>query len=284
MNKVIYALPLLFVSALALFFLPTTNALATVGGPSYISRIVYDSQNNTVYYLENDYGGRGCPPIIHRLDLITKATTEIKSCDDIFSNNYDSMMPEYNQLIQDTFQNFPSLHSVSLKKNNISAGVDVVSKKINNEENFLESTTFNMKIEQDGVEKANFKFNGCSTDQPNILEGYLVPDSNIMIMLLSRIGDCYEGGYVYENVYIVEGINYRDKNAIRFAKEDAALVLNAGDLVVYATSDKDSVSDTKKGTTLDARGNLLIAVMLSITSFAMGILAGYVLAKKSKKI
>lgn len=291
MNKITYTLSLIFVSSLVVFFLPTTNILATVGGPSYISRIVYDSQNNVVFYLENDYGGRGCPPIINKLDLKTKTTTEVKSCDDIFvrgfSNNYDSIMSEYNQLIKDTFQNFPSLHSISLKKNNISAEIDVVSKKIDNEENFLESTNFNMKITQDGIGKANFKFNGCSADQPNILEGYLVPNSNIMLLLLSRIGDCYEGGYIYENVYTAEGINYYDRTAIRFEKEDAALVLNAGDLVVYATSDRDNALDTKdtqKKHYLEDKKKLLLAVVLLIASFAMGIIVGYILAKKPKKI
>lgn len=277
MNKIIYILPLLIVLALV-FFLPTANVSATVGGPSYIYRIVYDSQNNTVYYLKSDYGGRGCPPIIHKLDLKTKTTTEIKSCDDNF------IMSEYDKLINDTFQNFPNLYSINLKKNNISAEMDVVSKKIDNEQNFLEFTNFNIKVKQDGAEKANFNFNGCLEDQPNIVEGYLVPNSNIMLLLLSRIGDCYEGGYIYEDIYIAEGINYYDKNAVRYGKEDAPLLLNAGDLVVYASSDKDKVSDPKdqkKGTFLNTKENIIIVVMLVIISFMIGTLLGYLLKKKS---
>jgi hypothetical protein len=60
----------------------TGEVSATVGGPTYISAIAFKAEDNALYYTVHDNSGRGCPPIIHVIDLDTLKDTEIKSCDE----------------------------------------------------------------------------------------------------------------------------------------------------------------------------------------------------------
>lgn len=227
----------LYIFLIILGFLFTTNsAFATVGGPTYISEIAFSATDNAVSYKVHDEGGRGCPPIIHKIDLGTLQDSEIKSCDQVeqefpFS---EASVQKYDQFIADIYQNLSYLGSVSLKKNNIDVQVEFVSEY--KMEGFDEPVwnNFRATIIQDGKEISKIDFKGCAKDQPHVFEGYLIPNSDKIAILISNKGDCFEGGYVKEILSVVKGIKYYDENIVRSFKSASATEPNAGNMVVYA--------------------------------------------------
>src|SRR3989344_4455322 len=213
MNKNHILLPIL-VLAIFSFLGLSEQILATVGGPTYISQIAYDTSNESVYYIENDYSGKGCPPIVHSVNLAKIKDIEVKTCDEVlkdFFSNYNAPSGEnegkYNQYIADTYQDFSYIGSVSLKKNNIDINVEFLSEHFD-ESGYTMWSEFRTIITQDNKEVAKLDFRGCTKDQPHIFEGYMIPNSDAMAVLISNKGDCFEGGYVTESLRIIKGIKY----------------------------------------------------------------------------
>ncbi len=262
---------ILFVLALVFLSFSANEALATVGGPTYISRIVHDSQNQAVYYLEHDEGGRDCPAIIHKIDLKTKVDSEVKSCSEAEIMSSES----YSSLMGNTFKDFNYLHSINLKKNNISLDIKTISEN-KDTDGYTMSTDFKMSLFQDKVNKSIVDFKGCSVDDPNTIEGYMVPDSNTLILLISRKRNCFEGGYIGEDLYVVDGINYHDKVPVRTYKDVAPTEPNAGNLVVYPSVEggevKNNVSEDKK---LNNNNTILVVLV-----FIVGLMLGYIVKRK----
>lgn len=222
--------------ALMLFALPET-VFATVGGPTYVSQIAYDAANKAVYYLESDMGGRGCPPIVHTVDVAEIKDREIKTCDDVFAEFFNGNQDDeqkYQQFISETYQSFPYLGSVSLEKNRISVRVETLGERVENGEKFW--TDFRATLTQDNREIGKLDFRGCSADQPHVFEGYRIPGTDAMAMLISNKGDCFEGGYVRERLFIIKGVTYHDTNIVRSFKAEAPTEPNTGNLIVRATS------------------------------------------------
>lgn len=167
---------------------PSYRVLATVGGPTYVSRIAYAPQGGEVYYLVSDMGGRGCPAIIHKVDLGENQDFELKTCDEVFQQffqgNENESQQKYGQYISDTFQDLSYLGSVSLKENNIDISVRALSEY--REAGELLWTNFQATVIQDQKQLAQIDFRGCSKDQPHTFEGYYVPNTRTMILLISN--------------------------------------------------------------------------------------------------
>lgn len=270
--KKIYLYLLLLVTTLAVI-LPG-DASATTGGPTYISRIAYNTQEKAVYYIVHDGGGRGCPPIVRKMDTTTGQVQEVKSCDAAWEE--DPVV--YNQFIEDTFKDLPYLGSVSLKKNQISVDLKYVSENIEQDELFW--TNFRVTVRQRGTEKAAFDISGCTKDQPFVVEGYLVPDSDRMVLLISGKGDCFEGGYIREYLYLVKGIAYSDKNIVRAYKEVSATEVNSANMVVYATDSEapeKPVQEPGPKSDSDMRDKILYAGLVLV----LGIAIGYIFGRKT---
>ncbi len=188
---------------LSLFLIPTV--FATVGGATHVSLLSYSPQEQTVYYLEEDGGGRGCPPIIQKINVASKQQSAVKTCDELEADPY----PSNDYFIAETFRNLVPLSEINLEENKISVAVSFVSEQLDPngdgingiQQTFLKATVF-----QDGIQKGTFDFTGCTRDQQNTFEAYRIPDSTSIALVLSGKKDCFEGGYLTERVFLVDGI------------------------------------------------------------------------------
>lgn len=263
----------IFVLTIFSFLISSEQILATVGGPTYISEIAYKASAGAVYYLESDAGGKGCPTIIHSVNLAKIQDIEVKTCDEFFQQfSYsEGGDDKYRQFIHDTYQSLSNLGSVSLKKNNIDVNVEFISENIA-EDGEVYWREFEAIISQDGKALTRTRFQGCSKDQPHIFEGYRIPNTDAMAILISNKGDCFEGGYVKESLFIVRGIKYYDTNIVRSIKEQSATEPNTGNMVVYAASG-NSVSENKANA----------EIILAIAIFVAGIIFGFIAGRKSAR-
>ena len=267
-----------FLSILGILFIGS-SALATVGGPTYISEIAFNAALNSVYYKVHDGGGRGCPPIIHQINLTTLKDSEVKSCTQVeqeFPYSEENTQ-KYNQFIADTYQNLSYLGSVSLKKNNIDVQVEFISEY--KMEGFDEPVwnNFLATITQDGKEIGKINFKGCAKDQPHVFEGYMIPDSDKMAILISNKGDCFEGGYVKESLSVIKGVTYYDKNIVRNFKSVSATEPNGGNMVVYAgvsQSTQPEIPSPENSITENKNNDKILYIVVVILGLGLGYLFG----------
>lgn len=263
----------------ALFLLMSANYVsATVGGPTTIDRLSYSPNENSLYYLVHDGGGRGCPPIIEKINLTTKERTQVKSCDEIESTYYrdESSAASYNQFIEDTFRGLNMLSIISLTKNDISIVVEYVGEHRFDEYNV--SSDFRALILQGDQKKGTVDFIGCYQDQPNVFRGYLIPNTDKMVMEISRIGDCFEGGYTKDDVYVLDNINFQDTTAVGFYNYSSEPGVHRGDIVASAQDIKKAVTDTPYQKT--EKNNFIF--VWGIPALIIGFGVGYIIGHKKK--
>lgn len=289
MNKK-YALLSIVILTTSLLLMLGNKVSATVGGPKYISQIAYDASNKSIYYIENNYGGKGCPPVIHSVNIIENQDIQVKNCDEIlqeYFRNYNEVSDQkYRQFISDFYGNLSYIGSVSLKKNNITVNVDAPSERVETGEKYW--TEFRATIIQDNEEIAKINFRGCDKEQPHIFEGYRIPNSDVMAILVSNKGDCFEGGYVMESLYLVRGVKYYDTNIVRNFKEVSATEPNLGNMTIYVSSkdvtgydDINASTNTQPTQTTPTRQKNLVvtAILFGTVIFFAGMLLGYLIGK-----
>jgi len=259
------------------------SALATVGGPTYISEIAISIADNAVYYKVHDGGGRGCPPIIHKIDLATLKDSEVKSCNQVENEYSYNDMQKYEQFIADIYQDLFYLGSVSLTKNNIDVKVEFLKEnKLEGEDNWVISSDFRATITQDSKKIGEINFKGCAKDQPHVFEGYMIPDSDKMGILISNKGDCFEGGYLGESLSVIKGVTYYDKNIVRSFKTASATEPNTGNMVVYAgvaNNGEPEAPAPEETATLDKNNNYILYIVV----IALGLGLGYFFGRKRNK-
>src|SRR3989344_2981880 len=177
-----------------LFIFGARSTSATVGGPTYIERLSHNPTENTLYYLVNSQSGRGCPPIIHKLDLLTGEDTTEASCSETEANYYSQGAFDsaaYNQVIENAFRSSNLLPVINLAAHNISAEVEYVG--VHRFDEYNTAADFRAILFQDPRSKQVIDFVGCHQDQENNLRGYATPGSPDLAVVISRIGDCFEG-------------------------------------------------------------------------------------------
>lgn len=255
-----------------LFGAIASSASATTGGPTFVYDLVYNPQDESVYYTKSDHGGRGCPPELLKLSLSSKASSFVYSCDDA-ERNPGPVAPR----IASMTEGFKYLIPVSLVKNNIE--IDVVytsSSETFPGDNGPWRRAFSATVYQNGKKVDEFSLTGCSLEQPFLFEGYALPSFNKKLILLSSTkGDCMEGGYVREALHAVSVENVSDKNySTAYYKQDSALVPNEATLVVY---EKDKVEVKADIVPHEAAKSIfvkyktiLVLLLVGIAGFAFG--------------
>jgi hypothetical protein len=238
---------LILTSFVGILFI-TSKVEATVGGETIIYNFKYNPVDESVYYNFQSYGGRGCPPELKKLSLNSEKVETAFSCSQgekllSASNNY-----EYSPVsleIEKITKYFKPLTPLDLKANNITIDVNFLK-----DENYsFDSSQIMMKhfiasIYQGNKKVKDINITGCSLEQPFTFQGYAIPGyDKRMALLLSTKGDCWEGGYTYETLYTVAGVDNLNKSVkTNFYKSSSALLPNEGNLVVYESSKKSSTN------------------------------------------
>lgn len=257
-------------------------AHATVGGPTYVYDFTYNPANESVYYISNAMSGRGCPPELMRLSLVDSTIQKAYSCEEAEAQ----LTPPTTYLspIINITETFKHLASINLKKNNISVDVRFLNyKNISLDVSEIKKANFVATAYQGDEKLVDFPIVGCSAEQPFTFAGYAIPGfEKKIILLLSAKGDCWEGGYTRESLYVVGGVSNLDKTPIgNFYKNASALVPNEGTLVVFA---KDADSDTTSTTTTEtpATHKTSNPTILLVGALLIGLIAGVTLGRVRK--
>lgn len=211
-----------------------TTAHGTVGGPTLIESLQYSSasKQNIIYQLQS-YSGKGCPEEIYSLNVATGAKQGLITCNDPDFANPSA----YNSKLESLLAQYPSLlRHLDLSKNKITGQVTVTGeKKFEPEAGYFGGTDFRLDIFQDRILKGSATYSGCSRDQIHIVEGHVIPNYNSLIVLVSTKGDCFEGGYANEKLYVISNITLYDQAPLPLKGEKAAT--NAkGNLVLIAST------------------------------------------------
>lgn len=229
----------LFLATVAVtYLLNSTFAHATVGGPTLIDSIQYSSADKeTIIYEQQSLSGKGCPPEVYSIDLPLGTKNKLISCSDADWTNQTS----YNARLESILAKYPSLlKHINLSKNNISVQIIVTDQKAATQQNYyLESTDFRLDVYQNGEKKSSYIYSGCSPEQLHIIEGYIIPNVNILVLLISSKGDCFEGGYAREVLYTVPNIILYNQNPLPL-KNNKEATSEVGNLSLFATQTSDT--------------------------------------------
>lgn len=227
------------------------HASATVGGPTVLHGFTYNPTDESVYYIQNSFSGRGCPPILKKISLNSGNISDVYSCEqgekDAYKNGvYDASlaMTEINKIIN----GFKPLSPISLKDNSLSIDVNFInSEKSSYTPPEIIRSNFSALVYQDSKKVTDFTLTGCTTKQPFLFEGYAIPGFEKKIVLLSSTkGDCIEGGYTNETIHVVGGLRTIQKEFYTTtAKGVSALVPHEGTLLVY---EPETISPTSQNT------------------------------------
>lgn len=269
------------------------NAHATVGGPTFIYDFKYNPENESVYYTKISQSGRGCPPELIKISLVSGETETVFSCSDgekLFADgNYDNSLVY--SAINNITSNFKNLTSINLKKNQIYINVNFVDyNKYSPEYDEILNANFIASVYQDNKKVLDFPITGCNLEQPFVFAGYAIPGFDKKIVLLSSAKDnCSEGGYIGESLHVVGGLDGLDKTYFsNDYKGNSALIPNEGTLIVFEPDRfVISTSSIPSQNTDDTFGGLqkiylyLIGVFAIIVSILIGIIFGRLSIKKS---
>jgi len=289
-NIVSFSVVFLFTALISsLFFASSVNA--TVGGPTYVYSLKYNPADESVYYTQVNGGGRGCPPELWKISLNTGKRNVVFSCDQgeaLQTATPNSDSPLVNIEIERITENFKDLTQIHIPNNAIDIDLTFTREEIlDDKSDWVIRTDFSADIYEDGTLISELTVSGCSKEQPFVFAGYAIPGFDKKIILLqSAKGDCWEGGYIYESLHVVGGLNNLDKAHVNGSyKTREPLVPNEATLVVFerdvVTNDAAPTSTTTPSNHLDKIGDYpLIHLLLA---GLLGVLIGFVLARIAKK-
>ncbi|MFA7302231.1 MAG: hypothetical protein WC030_00585 [Candidatus Paceibacterota bacterium] len=228
----------LFLLTLALVCAFPAPSHATTGGPTYVYSFTYNPTNESVYYVRQSEGGRGCPPELWKMSLATGKTDVVFSCSQgeaLMQANGSGGATAVQLAINTIVKDFKDLTPIHLPKNTIAVDVDFVrAENTYPESDGIAQSHFTTRVYQGTKKVAEMPIIGCAIDQPFLFAGYAIPgyDKKI-VLLLSTKGDCFEGGYVNETLYPVGGVDGLDKTYTSDAwKYQSPLLPSAATLVV----------------------------------------------------
>ncbi len=232
---------ILFVFAILSVYLCNPNTSeATVGGPIYISNIQGKNGSTEIIYEINSYSGRGCRPTIVTQDAITGIKKELLSCNESEKLSDNDFLIEEEVLLS----GYPTvLDRIDLNKNKISAVItSAIEEKYDASKGNFGGTDFSVDIYQDSVKKATITYKGCKPNQPQVINGYRMLNNKGIVFVVSTIGDCFEGGYTEQRVYIVNDIAILDSKPLPIVNNAEAIV-DHGSLI---PSSKEVVKNDEK--------------------------------------
>ena len=216
---------------------------ATVGGPTFIYDFKYNPVDESVYYVKISESGRGCPPELMKISLNNGKSEVVFSCSDGEKLSSETLVSsEINKITKD----FKLLTPLNLRENNIAIDINFLnSENYSPEINELLRRNFSASVYQINNKVTDFTIPGCKMEQPFVFAGYAIPGFDKKIILLSSaVNDCNEGGYIYETLYVIGGVDNLNKNYWSNSyKQASALAPNEGSIVVYE-ADKPNISTT----------------------------------------
>jgi hypothetical protein len=282
MNKLLYTFGCFLLVSISLSI--GAQVYATVGGPTYIGQLRYNSQDQSVYYIKHSSDGRGCPPELIKLSLITGKNETVFSCTDgeKLSTNYDagrSALTEINKIIAD----YKYLSQINLETNNINIDVNHLNdEKFNPQDEYIKNANFIASVYQGETKLADLPITGCNKEQPFTFAGYTIPGLNKkIVLLLSTKSDCFEGGYIGESLYVIGNIDNLNRNSNANAyKDNSALSPNEGTLVIF---EPDKIKSEITNTTNEDRPSLSLfkydlelykVIIIALISIFIGIILG----------
>ena len=204
---------LFYVAIVVTYLLLPTFTYATVGGPTLIDSLQYNMANKSeILYEQLNYSGKGCPPEAYSMNLVNGVKRVLISCND--ADWMNSTL--YNTKLENTLASYPSLlKHIDLTKNNFSAQINITRQQAASEKNgFLNKTDFRLDIFQDNQIKGSFEYSGCDPDQLHIIEGYIIPNINTLVLLVATKGDCFENGYTRETLFTVPNVTLYNQSPL----------------------------------------------------------------------
>lgn len=231
MNKQIKNILSISIFIIIATFIPnSTNA--TVGGPTTINNFKYNRADESIYYILNSYSGRGCPPMLYKIGLVSEKNEVVYSCDEgeefVTNNPKASIYSQFNEITD----NFKNLSTINLKNNNIYIDVNYIGEGNTNPVGM--SKKIEVIIYQNEKRIDQFETTACNLEQPFIFEGYEIPGfEKKIILLMSAKRNCFEGGYVDESLHVINGIDGINRTGkTNFYKGDDILAPDESSLIV----------------------------------------------------
>jgi hypothetical protein len=213
----------------ALFALSFGITHATVGGPTYLSDLKYNPADSSIYFTYTSHSGKGCPPELLKLSVITEEITTIVSCDESFELSEDDRVIEFLGVTAP----LKDLVQIDLSTNAINMEFKYVkTETIPGDPSYILRTHFVASVFQNGELVDQFPFTACGADQPLVVGGYAIPSLTKKIaLLLSTKGDCFEGGYIGESLHVISNVTVYDRTPAGPQKAASALPQSSATLI-----------------------------------------------------
>lgn len=215
------------------FLLLGDKALATVGGGILLRDFHYDEKEQVVYFIfDQSATGLGTISIV-RYDPKTQNEewvtwypfTGSEEEAEILAKKFGCVPDDYSCIDEKLKEEFeqkekellskPFLSRIDLRKNKIEITVSV--KEIEELGDFTRATLI-ARVYQHNNKKGEFEFVGCFRKTDSLLkvnfDGFLIPNSNTILLLVSTIGQCHELGYLAEKIFPVFGIEIIDSQPL----------------------------------------------------------------------
>jgi hypothetical protein len=270
MKKIYY---LTFSTIILSLTLVVPSVFSTVGGPTY------NTTDQSIYYIETNSSGRGCPPMLMKISVTTEILDVMHSCEEgeayitNSNNDYGVVLPALYKVTS----GYSDLKTVNLNTNGIEIDVSLVDFVTIPEIDYIMKANFSASVYQNGVKISVIPLTGCNTKQPFVFSAYSIPGYTDRIALVtSTKGDCMEGGYTNETISIVSGVSNIVDISNYIKKENSALVPSEDTLVVYEadTIKKSVISEPKQGN-MNTTSIIVISVLI-------GIVLGMAIIRSSK--
>ncbi len=263
MKKIIIFSTILIIS----YFFNVGASNATVGGPTYISNIqsALDNASEIIYEVHSQ-GGRGCPPEIYSQNIQTGEKKVVLSCNQ--SEKLSNL--DYETEREVTLAKYPTiLKRIDLNKNKVTAVTTAIDvQEIDEAKGFFGKTDFTIDIFQNNVKKTTLTYSGCKANQQHIIEGYKTPDNMYLVLVVSTIGDCFEGGYTAQRLFIVPNITFYDSTSLPvIANEDPAPGIGNLSFIAKISSEtpnQNGTGTTGKNNTATVNYQIIIAILIVI--------------------
>lgn len=228
-------------------------AVATVGGPTYIYDFKYSPEDNVIYYVSASQSGRGCPPLLQKISVVSGMSQAAVTCNEaealITERGYSlgeypaALFRKYEEIIG-YFEQLVPLH---LSKNGIAIDLDFVrTENYGPDVDEIIRTHFLASVHHNGKKIDEFSVSGCSREQPFTFAGYAIPGvEDALVLLRSGKGDCFEGGYTGEGLRVIRNVSgLETANHSLFWKGNEPLVPSEATLVVF---EKDAALNVARG-------------------------------------
>lgn len=233
---------------LGFFIFGLSTGQATVGGPSFITNLSYDSKTQDVYYIEHDFGGRGGLPEVKSHNINSGLEKPVFPWDYSGSDWKEELSRR-----RDFVSKLPVLIRIDLEKNKISFKVAVVG-----EDKIYDYSRLNVKVDvsQEGKAIKTFNMNVCKVGQNINFTGFVVPGTNNLVILVNAITDCFEGGYPMDKVFWVKEVKILDSSALVIRSEgqnrpkDANIIPSDIGSYIGSAGSVDIIVDGKSGSAL----------------------------------